>query len=199
MPAKYPDEVLPPLQVGLPDLVTYARELHEDKATDDLIELMLAGRHYLPDDGDDAADWEGSNASSSGPAYIPHRVFVNAAQAVPSGQSGECSLKGDFDSLIGFSNRIPITVSLAVFPVTTFKLTLKKPIFIDMVVKRGGVGRNVILCLLLRSEVTLTERCQATGAQGRKRLHRSVRRPLTSSHVLPGPGQRRRFAGAHAG
>ncbi|OJT03953.1 hypothetical protein TRAPUB_5363 [Trametes pubescens] len=120
---EYPDEILPALQLSLSGLLARTRPLISQGHSDDFVELMLAGR--LPVNGQE------------------HRVFVNAAQGMEPASLPDCRLVGDFDSLIGFTTRLPITVPLSIYPVPSFKHTLKKSLHIDMEVTVNGEKRSV--------------------------------------------------------
>ena len=111
---EYPDEYLPPLQLGLEDLVTRGAEyLGEGTSAgvDKFIKLILAGRATID--------------------HEEHRVLVNASQGDDTMvYRDEVTLTGDFDSLIGFSKTLPLRTALSVYPVPSFKHTLTKPIHV---------------------------------------------------------------------
>ncbi|KAL7283872.1 hypothetical protein ACG7TL_001142 [Trametes sanguinea] len=107
-----PDEHLRPLQLGLPDLLEKAKSLLDQGFTDDFVRLMLAGRIELNDE--------------------QRRVFVNAIQRSSPARSEDCTLTGDFDSLIGVTRSLPITVALSIYPVPSFKYTLTKDVHITI-------------------------------------------------------------------
>ncbi|KAI9068787.1 hypothetical protein FKP32DRAFT_1671925 [Trametes sanguinea] len=109
---RYPDEILPQLQLGIADLVARAKAALDAGFSDDFVSLMVAGRATV--DGDD------------------HRVFLSGYQNVQPASLEDCTLTGDFDSLIGFTPRLALRVPLSIFPVPSFKHTLKKPVHISI-------------------------------------------------------------------
>lgn len=112
---EHPDEFLPPLRLGLSELVSHAQTLIEEgteESIDNFIKLMLAGRFNV--DGEE------------------HRVIVNPRQGAVYPTPQMISMRGDFDSLVGFSSRLPIKRPLSVYPVPSFADTLTKPLHIEL-------------------------------------------------------------------
>lgn len=124
---EYPDDLLPATQVGLSEFNSLAQDMLDAGHTDDYVKLILGGRV-----------WDEDKET---------RVFMNALQGCEPARLSNCTLTGDFDSLIGFSPRLPIAVPLSVFPVPNFKFTLKKPIHIEIPLKINGVSLILLVCL----------------------------------------------------
>lgn len=140
----FPDEILEPKQCGLVDFVQRGRELMAQGHFQDVADYVLSGRALPQGDNDDPIDIDDEGDDE-------RRVFLNALQGVDNGSLEHCELKGDFDSLIGFSDTIPLLCPLGIYPVPDFKKTLKKPIHIDLEVRRlqvrlGSLGRGMSAC-----------------------------------------------------
>ncbi|KAL7282808.1 hypothetical protein ACG7TL_004285 [Trametes sanguinea] len=116
---EYPDEVLPFLNLTLPQLIQRANNHIAGGWVDNLIRLMLAGRSC--ENGDD----------------IEHRVYVDPISGFDPPTGPDVTLTGDFDSLIGVTAGLPLNVPLAVYPAPPFQLTLRKPVHITLRVPRG--------------------------------------------------------------
>ncbi|KAL7281845.1 hypothetical protein ACG7TL_005168 [Trametes sanguinea] len=116
---RYPDEILPHLQLGIPDLVARAKAALDAGYSDDFVSLMVAGRATV--DGED------------------HRLLVSGYQNVEPARLEDCTLTGDFDSLIGFTPRLELKVPLSVYPVPSFKHTLRTSVHATVLIN-GGHG-----------------------------------------------------------
>lgn len=106
-PPEYPDETLPESQVSLEGFIKIAQSLHSQstaiQATDEaFVRFALAGR-----------------------IHQSSRVSVNSRQGVPELKTSDCSIQRDFDSVIGITRDLPFSAALAVFPLASFRDTLK--------------------------------------------------------------------------
>ncbi|OSC96287.1 hypothetical protein PYCCODRAFT_1472752 [Trametes coccinea BRFM310] len=114
---RYPDEILPHIQLGIPDLVARGKAALDAGYSDDFVSLMVAGRAMSNDE--------------------EHRVFVSGYQNVEPARMEDCVLTGDFDSLIGFTPRLALRVPLSIYPVPSFKHTLRNPVHVSIPVHNG--------------------------------------------------------------
>ncbi|RPD52010.1 hypothetical protein L227DRAFT_568886, partial [Lentinus tigrinus ALCF2SS1-6] len=106
----YPHEYLPIRQVGLRDLYKDSEPMIQNMWSEDLALLHLAGRYS-----------DGNNIQ---------RVFVNPSQGMDRASRANCTLTGDFDSLIGFTRDLPLKMPLSIYPVPLFSETLTRPVHV---------------------------------------------------------------------
>lgn len=117
---QYPDEDLSTLQVSLEQFVKSAEYLHDQKDSPQnhgdmanqtqaalrFIRFVAAGR-YISDNGE-------------------KRIFVNALQGKSLMSSNTCEQQDDIDSVIGVTKDLPFAVTMAIFPLPSFRDTLTK-------------------------------------------------------------------------
>lgn len=164
---RYPDEILPHLQLGIPDLVARAKAALDAGFSDDFVALMIAGRATV--DGED------------------HRIVASGYQNVEPARLEDCTLTGDFDSLIGFTPRLELKVPLSVYPVPSFKHTLRTSVHASIIVNGGDrdavrfcFASNFILFTLISP---LAYTCACTSSW--KHLHRDIWHPSASAATIP--------------
>ncbi|KAI0781225.1 hypothetical protein BD413DRAFT_503657, partial [Trametes elegans] len=124
---EYPDEVLPFLSLSISQLIERASDHLSGGWVDNLIRLMLAGR------------------SCEGEDKVEHRVYVDSTAGFTHARADEVTLTGDFDSLIGVTERLPLNCPLLVFPAPSFQKTLRTSVNITMRAPRGGRQAEVPL------------------------------------------------------
>lgn len=100
-----PHEELPISQLSLQDWVDRASTLVYNADTDAAVQFIIAGRDHI--DG------------------VEHRVYLNAAQGLPSLERDEYQVIRDYDSVIGISRTLPFQDSIAVYPLAPFQDSLK--------------------------------------------------------------------------
>jgi hypothetical protein len=104
---RYPDEYLPNYQMSLARFVrTAQRLLSPPEDVDAFVRFVLAGRLVV--DG------------------VLHRVTVNARQDATQLDQGTYQIRRDLDSTIGITQDLPFTEAMSVFPIASFKDTLKR-------------------------------------------------------------------------
>ena len=114
----FPDEFLPPIQVGLPDYVDLGRAFLDEgtaEGVEKFINLVMSGRLQQSDD--------------------IYRVLLNARQGAVIPQIEDCTITLDFDSLQAVTPDLPLTCPLSIYPVPDFKYTLKKPVHITFPIR----------------------------------------------------------------
>ena len=94
-------------------------EENSTEAVDKFIQLVLAGRLTV--------------------AGEERRVFINPRQNAVFPTKEQCTLTGDFDSLIGFSKSLPLRVPVGIYPIPDFKFTLKSTIHVTLPVPYNQV------------------------------------------------------------
>ena len=115
--APYPDEYLRPYTLSLADMnecADAALDRGDPDSVDSFIRLMIAGR--LAEEADN----------------IQRRVILDPWLRTPAINPADVGIRGDFDSLIGFTPRLPFNTPLSVSPNPNFKFTLKKPIHLTL-------------------------------------------------------------------
>ena len=135
---EHPDEWLEPQTLSLQQFVQRSLEFfqeleHSQTGFDNFLKFTLAGRLQ-----------EGESQ---------RRVLVNPRHGGTILDRSCCTLTGDFDSLIGFTDTLPLKVPLAVYPVPSFKDTLSKTIHLKLEIRQRGVRSMYIgstLCLLIQ-------------------------------------------------
>jgi hypothetical protein len=99
----YPHETLPSQQVTLSQFTHLMQQASRAADPLDYINAALCGRVVLDE---------------------PHRIVLNARQDLES--PDDPTFTRDFDSAIGITRNLPFTAALNVYPVPSFKDTLKK-------------------------------------------------------------------------
>ncbi len=158
----YPDEYLPGVTLSLTDVLTDCRALIERGAGDAFAGLLLAGRR-----------WQHN---------VEHRVVLDATRDMPTGDATTCTITGDFDSLIGITDALPLAKPLSVFPVPSFRDTLTKTVHLTMAVEIRGVRASMVVLLSL---TRWTGHPQGPTAALWERVSGQVRAAIASSHAVP--------------
>ena len=105
----HPDEELPAIQLSLKSFVSIAQGLFSRGFPgdyEDFTRFVLTGRIL---DGEQV-----------------HRVFLNARQGSDAPAKEKYEVQHDLDSVVGSSQDLPYTVSMAIFPLASFRDTLTK-------------------------------------------------------------------------
>jgi hypothetical protein len=100
----FPHETLPSEQVSLSEFTCLMQEESKSENQLDYINAALCGRVMLDEEA--------------------HRVVLNARQDLRHPENP--SFTRDFDSAIGITRNLPFTTALNIFPVPSFKDTLKR-------------------------------------------------------------------------
>jgi len=120
---RYPDEELPHAQVPLRQFVDTAMGLlQEEGSIDQFVRYVLAGRYYDNDN------------------ELQSRVFLNARQGFPNMASLQHDQIRDYDSALGVTMALPFTRPLSIYPVASFRDTLKKNNHIKGLAYNAQVG-----------------------------------------------------------
>ena len=105
----FPHEELPLQQLSLQNFVATAQDCQDDVVP--LMNLMLCGRHGVMSD-------EGK--------FITHsRVAINARMGASVPGPNDVVVTRDYDSAMGITRNLPFKKTLAMFPVSPFRETLK--------------------------------------------------------------------------
>lgn len=140
----YPDEELNPLQLSLLGFTAIAQQLfgtvtESNESRDSFIRFVLAGR--------------------LGHSDTASRVFMNARQGVGPPPKNEYSLRRDFDSLIGITRDLPFACAMAVFPLPSFRDTLKKDNHLTANAASTDVGVSVVSVVSLTLTMFIATAC----------------------------------------
>ena len=128
----FPDEFLPPMQVGIPQYVDLGRQFLDEgtpEGVDKFIDLVMAGRLHLHDE--------------------LYRILVNARQGAIVPAIEDCTITLDFDSLQAVSPDLPLKCPLSIFPVPDFKYTLRKPVHITFPIRIQQVKSVLIIFIVM--------------------------------------------------
>ena len=114
----FPHETLPTEQLNLSQFTKAMQEASSNPM--DFINVALCGRTMV----------------EHGNEKVPHRVLVNARLGLDHPASPQ--ITRDFDSAIGITRNLPFTAAFNVYPIASFRDTLKKPNHV-----RGPIYRQV--------------------------------------------------------
>ncbi|KIP01233.1 hypothetical protein PHLGIDRAFT_80839 [Phlebiopsis gigantea 11061_1 CR5-6] len=138
----YPDETLPSLTLSIKEFNDIAYKLLDHSYSNDVdpmnhtfVNFMLSGRYKDPDNG------------------AEKRVRIDPCKGLASTSTIEdIEITRDYDSIIGISNNFPFSVPIAIYPIASFSLSLKKSnhLYKTIVTPVSGsdVGRRVSLHLI---------------------------------------------------